>query len=469
MAFRGFQLKSMGNKKWGSERELGSRLDERSRVTEDGPQTCWWGRHAVPLLGLLAIVVAGMAYSLFWNRLFYHSSNWVTPGDLWSTYRASQYVVWDGEGQIYNNPAAFQTFPGIAIILAPVAKLAGILHLSEGFGMALPRPTTWWILGPIEMALGATLLLPLDKLARRLCLAPRRRIVLVALESTLIWPSVAIWGHPEDALSLALALYGLLATWDGASHRAGVFFGLAIVVQPLVLLLVPIVAAFIPIKRWAILAVEMLSPSVLLFLPPLIQEWGPTTRVLLKQPNYIAPNHPTPWASLAPVLDPAHVETVSALKHVRLANGHFRAIEVMIKVHTMPVVAAGPGRILAVVIACVIGILIKVRKPSGPQLIWLVALALSLRCAFEPVMVPYYLLPGLALVLVVASIVGTIRFSLVCAAAAVCTWLSYFHFSPWDYYISMMLPLLVALVLSWPRSDVATTPLSNNPQVARLI
>lgn len=460
----------MNHKGWATERELESRQDEGSGVPEESRRNSWPRRHAGPLFGVLAIIVTGMAFSLFWNPIFYHSSNWVTPGDLWSTFRASQYVSWGGEGQIYNNPAAFQTFPGIAIILAPVAKLSGIFHLSSSFPLALPQPTSWWLLGPVEMALGSTLLFPLDKIARRLSVAPGRRIILLTLEAALIWPSVAIWGHPEDALSLTLAIYGLLATADKSWLRLGVIFGLAIVVQPLVLLLVPLVVAFVPIKRWPILAIEMLSPSVLLFLPPLIQEWGPTTRILLKQPNFVGPNHPTPWVSLAPVLDPAHVEMTRVLKHVKLADGHYRAIEVMIKVHTQPVVAAGPGRILVVIIACLIGVFVKVRKPSWPQVIWLAALALSLRCVFEPVMVPYYLLPGLALALVVASLGRMFKYSLVCVAAAVGTWLSYFHFSVWDYYISLTLPLLVALAWSWPRSDkVVNPPLDDLEATAKLI
>jgi hypothetical protein len=126
-------------------------------------------------------------------------------------------------------------------------------------------------------------------------------------------------------------------------------------------------------------------------------------------------------------------------------------------VHTLPVVAAGPGRILAVVVACLIGVLVKIRQPSWPQVIWLAALALSLRCVVEPVMVPYYLLPGLVLALVAASLTPASRLTLVCAAAAICTWLSYFHFSPWVYYISVMGSLVAALVLSWPPSYAVAT------------
>ncbi len=406
---------------------------------------------------MFVIVAIGMAYSLLWNRLLYHSTNWATPGDLWGTFRAAQYVTWGGLGQIYNNPASFQTFPAIAILLAPVAKIAGIFHLSESFPVAVPQPTTWWLLDPVQLALGATLLLPLEKLARLFNVVSRRRMGLLVVETALIWPSVAVWGHPEDALSLTLALYGLIAAIDSAWVRVGLFFGLAIVVQPLVLLLVPLVVAFVPVRFWPVLALEMIVPSVVVLLPPLIQEWGPTTRILLKQPNFVGPNHSTPWVSLAPTIDPARNRLVPVLKHVKLANGQFRSLEVMVKVHTQPVVAAGPGRILAVGIACLIGVLVKVRKPSWPQVIWLAALALSLRCVFEPVMVPYYLLPGLALALVTASLGRAPRFALACIAAAVCTWLSYFHFSPWDYYLGMTVPLVAALAAAWPKSLVSTS------------
>lgn len=419
----------------------------------------WSRRQVGPILGMLVVIVTGMTFSLLWEPLVYHSSSWLTPGDLWGTYRASQYVTWGGESQIYNMPASFQTFPGIAVVLAPVAKVAGIFHLSASAGLNLPRPSTWWLLGPIDMALGSTLLFPLDTLAGRLGVASRRRVALLVLETALIWPSVVLWGHPEDALSLALAIYGLLAAADRAWFRVGVFFGCAIAVQPLVLLLVPLALAFIPLRRWLILSVEMLTPSVLLLLAPLIQEWGPTTRILLKQPNFVGPNHPTPWVALAPVIERAHVQTLNALKHVKLSNGHYRAVEVAIKIHTHPVVAAGPGRIVAIVIALLIGALVKVRQPSLAHVTWLAALALSLRCVFEPVMVPYYLLPGLVLLLIAASQGRTIPLIFVGIMVALCTWASYFHLSPWSYYIAIMVPLSLALALSWPSTPSAATQL----------
>ncbi len=433
----------------------------------DESQSCGWARHhEVALLGMLAIIISGMAFSIFWNRLFYDSTNWYTPGDLWSTFRAAQYVSWGGESQIYNNPAAFQTFPGIAFILAPLAKLASIFHLSSGFPTSLPQPTAWWILGPVELALGASLLFPLDTLARKLDVPLLRRVVLLTLESALIWPSVVLWGHPEDALSLTLALYGLMATANGTWRRVGIYFGLAIAIQPLVVLLVPIVAAIVPMKRWPLPSFIMIAPAAFLLLPPLLQEWGPTTRILLRQPNFTAVNHPTPWASVAPVLNPAHVQIFPMLKHLKLADGHHRAVEVLMTSNTLPVVAAGPGRILAVLIALLIGAFVKVRRPSWPQVIWLATLALSLRCVFEPVMVPYYLLPGLALALVVASLNPARSFALAAIAAAACTWLSYLHVGPWVYYLAMTVPLAVTLITSWPRSPAVTPSSMERPATA---
>ena len=406
-------------------------------------------------MGVIAIVVTGMAYSLAGNRLLHHSWVWSTPGDLWGTFRAAQYITWGGMSQIYNNPAAFQTFPGIAIILAPVAKIADVFHLASSFPVAVAYPTAWWLLGPAELTLGAVALFPLDHLARHLGVTARRRGTLLVLESLVIWPSVAVWGHPEDALSLALALWGLLAVRSASWFRVGAYFGLAILVQPLVLLIVPIIVALVPVRRWPLLGVEMIVPTVVALLPPLIQEWKPTTRILLRQPNFVAPNHATPWESLAPVISPAHVQRVPMLDHVKLPDGHYHAIEKTFTVHAMPVVAAGPGRLVALLAAAAIGLVVKLRRPAWPVVVWLAALALTLRCVFEPVMVPYYLVPGFALALLVAALRRPLYFWITTLAVAVGSWWSYFHVSPWSYYVAMMVPLTLALASSWPSGSTS--------------
>ena len=421
----------------------------------------WLKRHHWPALFFGLIVATGMGYSFLWNPIFYHSPNWLTPPDLWRTYRAAQYVIWGGEGQIYNNPAAFQTFPGIAIVLSPIAKLAGMWHLSEGFPVALARPSAWWLLDPVQLSLGALLLFPLDAIARRLAVPSRRRIPLLALEAALIWPSVVFWGHPEDALGLTFALYGVIAVADRRWLRFAGFFALATVMQPLVLLILPICLAYIPLTRWPQAATVIVLPTFVTLIAPLVQEWSATSKLLLRQPNYFANNHPTPWAAIAPVIAPPRTEKLKVLNYVGSPHGHHHVVMIDMKVHSMPVVAAGPGRIVAIVIACALGFAIKRITPTWPQLLWAVALALLLRCIFEPVMVPYYLLPGLALVLLTASQLNTLRFCVVAATVAMCTLLSYRHVSEWQYYVTMVTTIGVALVAAWPgRRDPRFEPSS---------
>jgi membrane protein implicated in regulation of membrane protease activity len=63
---------------------------------------------------------------------------------------------------------------------------------------------------------------------------------------------------------------------------------------------------------------------------------------------------------------------------------------------------------------------------------------------------PYYLMPGLAIILVVASLLGAFRLLFVVLAGAACTYLSYRFVSPWPYYLTVIGLLVVTVVLAWP-------------------
>jgi hypothetical protein len=402
-----------------------------------------------------------MAFSFWWNSVIHGVSYWATPPDLWATFRDAHFVIWNGEGRVYNASTSFVTFPGIAVFLAPFAELQSMLHLTESFPVYLAKPSAWYVLGPVDMLCGGVLLFPLDVFSKRLGLDARRRAVLMILETALVWPTVAIWGHPEDTLALAFAFWGLLAILDRRWVRCGAFFALAVVFQPLVLLMLPIVLAYVPRKRWAPLAGIVAIPSGLLLLPPLVQEWRPTTFALLKQPNFPALNHPTPWLSLAPVIQKRGYGTTGAFKVVTLANGH-RVLEYgPVRVLEGEVVAAGPGRVIALVLACVAGIVVARLRPSIVQVIWWTALVLSLRCIFECVMDPYYLLPALSLALLAASGLRWPRLGLTVVAGGLCTWLSYWHTGEWTYYLLVIGTLLLALVFSFP--GVQRGPSLNTP------
>ena len=83
-----------------------------------------------PCSGALALLLCGMLYSFFWYPVVRHIPYWVTPSDIWSTFRDAHYVIWSGEGAVYNANTNFVTFPGIAVFLAPFAWLQDALKLS---------------------------------------------------------------------------------------------------------------------------------------------------------------------------------------------------------------------------------------------------------------------------------------------------------------------------------------------------
>ena len=221
-----------------------------------------------PVLGALALLLCGMAFSLFWNIVVHHVSGWTTPPDLWNTFRDAHYVIWDGEGQVYNANTSFVTFPGIAVFLAPIAEIQSIFHLTESYPVFLAKPSAWYALGPVNLLCGGVLLFPLDAMARRLSLSFTRRGLATLVEVVLIFPVVAYWGHPEDTLALTFGLYGLMAAYDRRwLHSAG-FFALAVVFQPLTLLILPIALAYVPARKWPAYAGVVALPSVILLIRP---------------------------------------------------------------------------------------------------------------------------------------------------------------------------------------------------------
>jgi hypothetical protein len=391
-----------------------------------------------------------MGFSLFWNIVIHHVGVWETPPDLWNTFRDAHYVIWDGEGQVYNANTSFVTFPGIAVLLAPVAELQSMFHLTQSYPIFLLKPTAWYVLGPVDLLCGGVLLFPLDAMARRLSIPYWRRGLATLLETVLIFPAIAYWGHPEDTLALAFALYGLMAGFDRRwLHSAG-FFALAVAFQPLTLLILPIALAYVPAKKWPAYGGIVALPSVLLLIAPLVQQWKATTYAILKQPNFPTIDHATPWLSLAPVLSPTQWRYTYGLKVVRSSTGKEKLVYAAKRFLAGEVVQAGPGRTIALVLACLVGVWVARRRPPLVQVAWWAAFALGLRCVFESVMDPYYLVPTLVLLIVVASTLGKTRFIVTVAIAAFCTKTSYWHTGEWRYYLLVVGSLLLALVVSWP-------------------
>ncbi len=423
-------------------------IDGQEMATSYG--TSWLRAHVWPIVGTIALLASGLSYTFYWYPVVHHLPDWATSADLWATFRDAHYVIWNGEGHIYSASTNFVTFPGIALLLSPFAWLQDALHLTNDWPVYFPRPTGWFILGPIDILCGGVLLFPLDALARRLSLSFTRRALATLLEVILIFPVVVFWGHPEDTLALALGLYALFAAYDRRWLHSAAFFALAVVFQPLILLIVPIALAYVPAKKWPAFGTVMAIPTALLLLPPLFQEWGPTTYAIFKQPNFPTVDHPTPWISLAPILTRARWVTALTIHY---SHQKHKYVYGPVRTFIGDTVSAGPGRTIAIVLACLVGVWVAHRKPSLGEVVWWAAFALALRCIFESVMDPYYVVPTLVLVVVLAFTVGKIRFLLTLAAAALCTKTSYWHTGNWRYYLFVSVSLLLALAFSWPRSS----------------
>jgi hypothetical protein len=154
-------------------------------------------------------------------------------------------------------------------------------------------------------------------------------------------------------------------------------------------------------------------------------QWNRTSAVLFHQENARFLDHATPWIALSPVLSRTEV-------------------------------GAGPGRMIAVLAAVLIGYLAYRRPPSTVGLLWLCALALSLRCFFESVMVVFYLGPPLALIVLMAATCDSRRRLIgAWAIAPVATVFAFHRFSEWEYWLPMVAFLAIGLACAWPgRSEV---------------
>ncbi|HZM54036.1 MAG TPA: hypothetical protein VFC03_03315 [Acidimicrobiales bacterium] len=378
-------------------------------------------RRGLPLVAMTAFIVVSMAYSLWWEPVVDHGHSWIIPGDIWSTFRAAHWVGWGDLGGIYGTDTQLVTFPGIAVLLAPVAMMSGALGLSESIvPVLLPHPTSWLILGPAMLALGSSCVVAFDAVAEELAVGRGLRIALCWMEAAVIFQVVTIWGHPEDTLALALALYAMLAAFRNRWSLAGWLWGAAIVIQPLVLLMFPLAFSRTPRGQRLRVCAYGALPTVVLLAPPLLSSWSATSRVLFHQANFPHLDHATPWLALAP----------------RLSSDS---------------VGAGPGRMLAVLAAIGLGLLAYRRRPSVVGLLWLCALSLGLRCCFESVMVPFYLGPPLALMVVVAAARNRARWLVASFAVAMVAeeWASH-RFPEWGYWTPMVILLAVGLACGWP-------------------
>jgi hypothetical protein len=380
-------------------------------------------RRQWPMLVTAAVLVTGMAYSLLWGPVVRNQGSWTLSGDIWGAYRSAHFIAWGSLGSVYAASTRIVTFPGILLLFAPLAMLTGSLGMTESFPFLTPHPTAWLLLGPYEILIGCAALFACDALAERLEISSGRRVVLSVAEGMVLWPVLVAWGHPEDALALALAVYATVFALDDRWRGAGWLFGAAIATQPLVVLMLPVLLARSGKREARPLLVRSGLPAIVLLATPLVAQFHATAHVLLTQPNFPRIDHATPWTALAPKL-----------------GGVGRDIAV----------AAGPGRVVAVVGACVLGWWARRWRDQPDLLVWAAATALALRCLTESVMDDYYVWPALALGLIVAARVSRWRQTVGVFTAVAVTVCAETHFGEWLWWSTVNAGLLIVLVSAFP-------------------
>jgi hypothetical protein len=233
-------------------------------------------------------------------------------------------------------------------------------------------------------------------------------------------------------VAVGLFMYAILALADARPGRSAWLAGAAVAVQPLVLLAFPLLAVVVEPRRLPGYVARAAAPGALLLAAAAAANWTATVHAITSQPNFPAIDHPTPWIYLAP----------------HIADGQ---------------VAAGPGRILAIVAALGCALVVARRWRAvrtagrwGPgaltELLWWTAVALALRSAFEPVMVSYYLWPPLAVALAAAASDWSRLLPVGCTTVGLTFFSQVQWHNPWSWWTPMVAGLALALFFARPRA-----------------
>jgi hypothetical protein len=390
----------------------------------------WLVRRLFPVLATVALIVIGMVGTTVVGPHLIGRVRWSLPDDLWGTLIAADRLVHLNLAGLYTQPTGLVTFPGAAVILAPVATLIDAAGLSlQHPGPQNPHPAVWLVAGPYMIAISGVALLGADALAERLRVPRWKRFFLAGASAIALWNVSVQWGHPEDAVAVGLLLFGILALSEARTARSAWLLGAAIAVQPLVLLALPILLAVIEPRRVPGFLARAAAPAAVLLGAAAAANWHATYLAVAHQPNWPTVDHPTPWTPLAP----------------RMTAG---------------AVAGGPFRLLAILAACGCALVVArrlgaARNEAGRdgawsghtlgEVLWWAALALALRCVFEPVMVAYYLWPALAVALIAATRTWPRLLATSVMVAAVTFGSQSQWRSPWGWWGAMVAGLALTL------------------------
>ncbi len=166
----------------------------------------WLVRRLSPIVASVALVVVGMVTTTGGAHLIGHAG-WGLPNDLWATLVAAERLLRGDVAHLYTPPTALVAPPGTPVVLLPAAALVMALGLTPGPPVTQSlTPSAWWVAGTYEIAVSCLVLFAADALAERMGVTLGRRVVLALGEAVALWNVSVRWGHPEDAVAVAVLL-----------------------------------------------------------------------------------------------------------------------------------------------------------------------------------------------------------------------------------------------------------------------
>ncbi|MGH9069397.1 MAG: hypothetical protein ACRD0J_18180 [Acidimicrobiales bacterium] len=303
-----------------------------------------------------------LAWSLWWIPLVHGAPVWIVNQDTWVLTLPARYVANGAFPFLYQgNPWLF-ALPLMPVLLAPAVALGDALHLSQGYPLLLAHPTMWLVFEPVVAIAGVVVLHAGRRLMWELGLRKRLWLAQAVLAVMAVLPCL-LWSHPEDLLALAGVLYALRLMIRHQWSRAAFVIGLAICA-----------------KQWAVLAL----PFILLRAPEGERLRTGLVSVAIPLGMAAAPlaldwNHAFP-ALLAQTTPPPNVFWHSSL--LQSLGQHASRLSRLLVLAAAPVLT------------------VATRRSRVPVLLVSLGAVLLVRPLLEPVVLPYYFGPGLALVMV---------------------------------------------------------------------
>lgn len=419
-------------------------LPSRERIT---PHDLWW-----PVLGMIVMVIGGMLVTTIYAPALglAHPGYWGPPGDIWSTVLDS-INIYNGQLRDLYVGNGLVTFPGIAFLFLPIIWAQESFRLGLNTPELIPHPSFWLVLGPYELFLGSIVLIPLYQWAIELGVKRSIAALLVFIQAGFLAQVLVLWGHPEDSIAVAFALWGLLCLCHSRETRGAWLWGVAIAFQPLVLLPLLLWFVLVPVRRWWRSIWRMASISLLMLATPLFRHPHATLRSIVEQPQQVFHNHITPWLPTAPILKrniiikqliPQHVDGRFVMRVSRIMVGN--------------AVSAGPVRMIAILLACITAVWLyryHRRHPLAPaDWLWISGILLYLRVFTEPILVPYYTWSATALLVLAVAITRPRSLWWVTLIQAASIVWSYHDAGAWLYWVPIQVVFLFTIWAGRPRA-----------------